>query len=771
MTRFIGREAELAQLRGLLDRARLVTLTGPGGVGKTRLALRLADELRGSYADGAWHVELSGLRDTETLAHAVASALRLAGRAGGDQLDQLADHLADRHLLLVLDTCEHLVDGCAMLSEVLLRAAPRLSVIATSREPLEVIGEHILPVAPLPAPGEEGGSAALELFADRAAAVLPGYAATEGDRAAIARLCRRLDGIPLAIELAAARLRALSVEQIAERLDDRFRLLGGARASRGRHQTLRATIAWSHDLCTGPERLLWARLSVFPADFDLESAEEVCADPPPDEGAGPSPHAGPRAAAALPAADVLDVLRRLVDKSIVLHTPTGRYRLLGTIREYGLEELDRAGERAALARRHRDHYLALLERHDLGALGPGQAGALARIRLEHANLRAALDHATASGEDGPALRLADRMIYYWISNGLIGEACHWLGKAIARGGPATPDRARATAQCAVYAAMRGDLGEARPLLAAATGVAAEVGDPECAAFVEGCAGLVAVYAGDHRAARERFERALAVHDRVGHREVFTLQFISALAGTHCLDGAFGEAEELCARSLRISDETGDRWCRSYTLWTLGSLHLLRGDLDAARAALRECLEIRRSFGEEMGLAMALDLAAGCAARTGEPERAAVLLGATGRLWRVLRTDMAGPGYALLPATAGDLARRALGRERYEAARARGAALSLDEALAVALGEDGRGPGGLGSPGAPRPAPGAAPLTRREREIAALVAEGLSNREIAERLVIAKRTADSHVEHILAKLGFRSRTQIAAWVSAEDPDGD
>ena len=308
MTRFIGRRQELSQVRDALERYRLVTLRGVGGVGKTRLALHLAVGLRRSFADGVWLAELSALRNAELLARTVAASLGLPDQAPGDPVDLLADHLAERHLLLILDTCEHLVGACAKLAEALLGAAPRLRILATSREPLDVRGEQALLISPLEVPDSDeaaAGSDAVALFADRAEAMMPGFTLTAANQQPVVQLCRRLDGIPLALELAAVRLRAMSIEQIVARLDDRFLLLGTTRSSEDRHQTLRAAIDWSHELCTAQEQRLWARLSVFPGGFDLEAAERVCAGEPLTVGA------------------LFDTLGRLVEKSIVVCNRTG----------------------------------------------------------------------------------------------------------------------------------------------------------------------------------------------------------------------------------------------------------------------------------------------------------------------------------------------------------------------------------------------------------------------------------------------------------------
>ncbi|KAB2342084.1 ATP-binding protein [Actinomadura rudentiformis] len=744
VTRFVGRKRELAQGRRLLEASRLVTLTGASGVGKTRLALRLAGEARPGYADGAWFVDLSALRDAELLAHTVAEALHVPDQSTRDRLDMLAEHLADRELLLVLDTCEHLVDACAILAEVLLRAAPRLHLLATSREPLDVLGEHTMVLPPLSLPDAEGPAAevaasdAVALFADRAAAVVPGFTLSGDELPAVARLCRRLDGIPLAIELAAVRLRALSVEQLVERLDDRFRLLGthrAQRAGRSRHQTLRAAVQWSHELCTPREALLWARLTVFPGGFDLAAAEQVCADA---EGAETG----------LPADAVYETLARLVEKSIVLREEGGRrYRMLDTLREYGSDLLAGREEVERLRRRHRDWFLGLAVRAEAEAFGADQAGRLERLMREHANLRAALDYSvTTPGEGAQATRMAAALAQFWFSAGLLGEGRLWLGKALAT--DATSDRARALCLSGLLAVLQGDLEAAEGFQAEAVPLASS--SLERAYTVE-LAGLVAFFRGDLEAARPLLAEPAPSGD------IWTMLRLPLLAALHCLTGDIDRALEYCEECQVLSAASGDQWCLAYATWVRGLAHCLRGDPQTASVEAQRTLRLMRGLNDRLGSAMALDLAAGCAGFTGSAERSARLFGAADRMWRIVGAPMFfGPAYLSLRGVVLSEVRGSLGEGGWQVFYEEGLRLSLDEAMDHALDE--------------RPGVNARgvdpwePLTRREREIAALVAQGLSNREISERLVIAKRTVDSHLEHILAKLEMASRTQIAAWVT-------
>ncbi len=401
VTAFVGRDAELATLAGLLGRARLVTLTGPGGVGKTRVALRAAASAAGRFAHGVCLVELSGLRDPELLPNAVAGCLRLPEADARSQLDTILDHLRERELLLILDTCEHMLDACAMLADVLLRCTTVVTVLATSRQPLDVPGEHMCPVPPL------AQDDAVTLFGLRATAAVPGFAVTDANRADVLRLCRRLDGIPLAIELATVRLRALPLDQLAGRLDERFRLLTGEhRPGPPHHQTLHAATQWSHDLCTPAERLLWARLSVFVGSFSTEAAEQVCSG------------------GALARLDVIETLIGLVDKSVVLRVDEGgtRYRQLDSIREFGAERLAMSGEQPALRDRHIDCYLGRAADFGTHLAGSRQADCFHELRRDHDNLRASLDYAlTVPGRDRDAARLATSLSAYWQMSGLLAE--------------------------------------------------------------------------------------------------------------------------------------------------------------------------------------------------------------------------------------------------------------------------------------------------------------------------------------------------------------
>ncbi|MCP2336402.1 ATP-binding protein [Actinomadura rupiterrae] len=751
VTRFIGRRRELAEARRVLARSRLVTLTGVGGVGKTRLAIRLATELRGDFEGGAWLVELSALRAPELLGRHVADKLGLPGQAAGDQTERLCEHLADRELLLLLDTCEHLVEGTASLVETLLRAAPRLRVLATSREPLDVMGEHNLVIPPLAVAGEggfagtvRGADDAVALFADRAEAMVPGFALTKDNRPVVARLCGRLDGIPLAIELAAVRMRTMSVEQLAERMDDRFKLLGTSRAGGDRHRTLRAAIEWSHELCTGEERLLWARLSVFPGDFDLTAAERVCG------GDG------------LPGDELFEVLGRLVEKSVVQVEQDGRrYRMLDTLREYGAERLAELGEGPRLRRRHRDHYLDLAERGREAALGTEQLGWLTRLGEENPNLRVALEYSLATPEEvATGLHLTVVLQHYWICLGMFGEARRWHERALAAHAGSPEDEAQVALDRAwiaygagMVAVQQGETDLARTLFtqAAADADGEAACAPDLRAHVVHGEGLIALFEGELEEARVRMERAREAFDRLGYRDPLALLTRPHLSTVLLLQRKEKEALALADLAARDGEATGERWCHSFALYARGAALWWLGEHGAATDDLLACLRIKERLGDQLGITLALDLLTPAPVVHGEYEQAAMLLGATEAMWRRIgAAGMYGPDYKRRRATSEHALRKRLPPERFQAAKERGARLSVAEAIALARGE-------------PAPKPERQPLTGREREVAVLVARGLSNREIADRLAVARRTVDTAVEHILAKLGLASRAQIAAWV--------
>ncbi|MFD9937413.1 LuxR C-terminal-related transcriptional regulator [Streptomyces massasporeus] len=985
-TSFVDRRGELTQGRELLARARLVTLTGPGGVGKTRLAARIAARVQRAFPDGVRFVHLSGLHDPALVPLAAADALGLHDRSAQPALDALVEQVRDRRLLLVVDNCEHLAGACARLAAALLHGTEGVRILATSRHRLGLTEEHLLEVRPLPVPDPDAdlsaadGYPALRLFADRAAAVVPGFRLTPANRASVARLCHRLDGLPLAIELAAVRMRVLDVDQLLDRLDDRYRFLTtGSPAALPRHQTLRAAVAWSHDLCTLPEQAVWARLSVLAGSFDLETAEAVCADAtpetvarrpeagghpvrlphaattrpalpsPPSEGFGAGvrardgagaggwfgggsgagdrpmdgcgfgvrtgpgssadgwfgdgsgaqvrsadgsgagvragegsgaggwfgdgsgaggrptdvsgagvragdgfgaaaragggfgagarsgdgsgasggppdgpgtgtppadgsrarvlatgssdvrhqpagssaacvqptggsgarvhPAAGPAGAAitllpppGLRTDDVLEAVAGLVDKSVLCREPGPggvRYRLLDTLRQYGLEQLRRvAGEEEAARRRQRDWMLRRAEACERGWFGPGQPETVARLRADRDNLRAALDFSlSAPGETLAGLRLAGTLWFYWHACGASREGLYWLDRALAAVPEPTRERARGLWVAGLLAAATRDFPRGHRHATEALALARALGDAAEAAHAEYVIGVIRLFGDDLPGALRHFETTVARGPVPGqHLSLVGLDQVELA----CALGFLGEPEravEVCEQALGLCERHGEQWVRSYVLRILALAHSVRRDWPRAERHGREALRLKLAVHDVIGIALTLDLLASIAAQRGAHEHAAVLLGGADRVWADIDTGRWG-SHTLnsVRRESEERAAPALGRDAFERAHRRGHALPLADLVGHALQE----------PGRPHPAEAAPPphddstvrLTRRETEVARLVAEGLANQQIADRLVIARRTAEGHVERILSKLGFSNRSQIAAWMTAQ-----
>ncbi|MFC4605933.1 ATP-binding protein [Rhodococcus kronopolitis] len=756
LTSFVGRRREVTEARRLLALSRLVTLTGIGGVGKTRLALRVATEAQRAFEDGVWLVELGEQRDPELVPDIVAAALGIRENSVLSPLQLITDLVGEQKVLLVLDNCEHLVDAVAKLAETLLRTCPELRILATSREPLLIGGETTLRVQPMTAPDpDRTGSAAglaqyeaVTLFVERATAAVPGFELTEDNQATIARICHKLDGLPLPLELAAARLRAMSADQILDRLNDRYRLLtAGSRGAPSRQQTLRMCIDWSHDLCTETERRLWRRLAVFTHGFELDGAEGVAAgDLTPD--------------------DLLDLVASLVDKSILIREePDGvvRYRLLETIREYGLERLADAGEKDDLRRRHRDWYAGLTARAEAEWIGPAQPEWITRLDREQANLRDALEYCIAEpGEAEAGLRITNAVYLFWLSRGLLGEGRRWLDRTLeAQGGAPTLDRVKALCAAAVLAGNQGDIVTGTEMVDRAREAAAALDSPEADTLVEHAAGHLAIYNGDpERAVRFLdgiLETVRGEEDRLRH--VSTLLGIAMAAA---LLGDTARATEAAEEVLAITELHQESVYRSYALYTLG-LALWQQDPSQARPLLEQGLRLSGVVDDLLGAAVCVETIAWIAADAHQFQPATVLLGGAQVLWQA-----AGNPGVMIPELRDfhdeceQRARGALGQRAFEAALRQGAGLTLDEIVAFAVGDE------------PPPAEAttrhpAAELTPREQEVADLVARGLTNRAIADQLVISQRTVQGHVEHVLSKLGFTSRAQIAAWVVEQSHD--
>ncbi|WKV70580.1 LuxR C-terminal-related transcriptional regulator [Streptomyces sp. PCS3-D2] len=752
----MGRSHDLALARLLLTRTRLLTVTGTAGIGKTRVARRAARDLQSSYPHGVCPVDLSLVRDGSLLVQVIAQALDLrcpdAGREGS-----LTEYLADRHLLLFLDNCEHLAAHCAPLVGALLAAAPDLRVLATSRHQLGVYGEHILDLRPLatpdpdrlPAPDSLPRYASVQLFAERAAAASGGFPRHHDDWTAAGLLCSRLDGIPLAIELAAAWLRVLPVRQILDRLDQCTRLPArSAPTGSARHRTLHDAIDWSFQLCTPEERRMWTELCVFHGGFGLCAVEAVCSV------AGPARH------------HALTTLAALVDKSLLIredHPDEARYRMLETIRCYGLGRLRADGREAQTRRRHLDHYRSLVADGETDWFSPRQSAWFARLHRDQANLRSAVEFAlTAPGEGEDALELVASLWSHHLGSGSLEEERHWLARALARHTAPTPERAKALWADCWLALLRGDTSTVTTRMAECLAVSEDLGHAPIRAHARQLIGLRALLLDDLSGAVASLEEALELYATAGdHGNQWTTLFLLAVA---CSLTGHPDAADRARQSLALCDSHGARWSRCYALWLIGLQAWLRSDTGEAVDALKDALRTEEPERNLLAVAQSLELLAWIAAADGSAGHSATLLGVVRALWR--RIGIARPALGRLLRHRGaceEQLRRALGAQPLEDALRAGAEMPLARGVEAALAWE---PADTSQEGGPP-----SPLTRRETEVVELLVQGLADKQIAARLVISPRTVEGHVQRILAKLDLSSRVQVVTWAVGLDPAGE
>jgi non-specific serine/threonine protein kinase len=754
-TSFVDRERERIELKRDLAMTRLLTLTGAGGTGKTRLAQEVAKELVGAYPDGVWLVQLAGLSESELVVQVVAATLGVRERPGRPLGATLAEDLRTKDVLLVLDNCEHLIEAVAGLTDELMGACPKLRVLATSREPLRVPGEVVRRVPSLPVPepkdpallSKEGLTrcAVTRLFLDRAHRRKEDSAFSEGSVSAesvpaVARVCRRLEGIPLAIELAAARTATLSVEQIEERLEDSLKLLTtGFRTADPRHRTLRATLDWSYALLSEAERVLLGRLSVFAGGWTLEAAEAVGSG----EGVGEG--------------EVLDLLSQVVDKSLVAleegDQGVMRYTMLEPLRQYAREKLRESGEEDPVQRRHAGFFLAMVEEVEPEMSGPDQEAWLKKLEREHR---------TELG-----LRLAGALSRFWSVYGP-SEGRRWLEKGLAKGG-GVPKSAlgKALYEAGWIALWQGDSDKAIALLEEGRTLFRELEDRRGVAISIANLGSALLHQGDMEGAAVLRDEVEALRGEPLDR--FTLAWLTTFLAQEALnEGDFERSDARASEAIAIYRELGDTRGTVMCHIGMGLTELARSNNERAALLFEETLRLLRGPGEKLGIAYTLLGLAGADAARGEPGRASRLWGAAEALreeigvalshWDLYGYDYEGRVSA---------ARNMLGDEgAWERAWAEGRAMTPDQAVEYALGAREGEPAPPTAPTPRKPSFVEAPddpLTRREREVAVLVGRGLTDRQISSELSVSERTVHSHVRNILSKLALSSRAQIAVWV--------
>jgi predicted ATPase/DNA-binding CsgD family transcriptional regulator len=799
LSSFVGRERELAEVYNLLGSTRLLTLTGMGGVGKTRLARRVAADVTGRFADGVWLVELGSLQDPALVLLEVAATLGIHQRSRQSLRSTLEAALRARELLLVLDNCEHLITACAELVELVLRVGPRVRVLATSREALGLAGETVCLVPPLSVPSPTRvstiqdvlSSEAGRLFVERARAATSRFPLDAPTARSIAQICQQLDGIPLALELAAARVDVLQVNQIADRLGQRLRLLvGSGRGAPLRQQSLRAAVAWSHDLLNPQERLMFRRVATFAGGWTLNAAEHVCAD---DD---------------LPVQDVLDALGGLTRKSLVVTEQLAgetRFRLLETVRAFAREQLESSREADDIRSRHASYYLDLAEASEPYLAGPQRGAYVERLDPEQDNLRAALTWSQAAGRADIALRMSGALTSFWRFKGNLAEGRRWLSQVVVYASNPTPEPnharwlARVQAGAGQLAHLQGDVAAARPLLEAAAerwrgladtlGLARVLVDLGQVAMLEGDLTLAMTHATSSvdlfRQTSDRFGLALALQDlaavvmrapgKTGYTAAQALYEEELLIYTELGDawgrglpllglgrvalglGDFVRARALFEESKATFHAAGDRRLLGFVVNRLGELARLQHDWPRAVTSYRENLTIWRDLGQPLGMAASLEGLAVAAEVWNRPAQAARLFGAAAGLreasgssvgWQT--DDSAGRARAL------ESVQRQLGDRPFAVAWADGHGRPLEQ-VDFAMTE-----AWLPPPVSEPRRKEVEPITPREREVAALVARGYSTRQIAQHLVVSERTIDNHVQHILGKLQLHSRAQIAAW---------
>ena len=676
----MGRRLLLAEIREHVGSSRVVTLVGPGGVGKTRVAVRFSEAERRSYPDGCSVVRLAEVAEPELLSLTVAEALGLQGADRPWRVDTLADYVADRTMLLVLDNCEQLLAAVGALVQELRAACPNVRFLLTSRRALRLSGEDVIVVPPLSLPEEAGAATAestahyeaVNLFVDRATSADSDFELTADNAPAVVALVRDLEGVPLAIELAAARVRVMSPGEICDGLTERLQVLTiGYRDAADRHGSLRACIAWSYQLCTDLERTFWARASVFTGGFDLDAAAAVCA------------------ADDLPAGEILDLVSALVDQSVLMAWDAGtghtRYRMHTDIRQFGLERAEKDGELHGMRERYATWYGGLVSRFEDDACGPRQPEWLRLLRLEGGNLRAALEYFMGTAEGSPAgLVMARKLDLYWSACGLLDEGRHWLELALATGAGPPQERALAMGVAARFAVFQHDRSRARELVEEGTEVASALADDLALGLVLIPSAMLAVWDGTPTAAAEQAEAAVSLLRAPSdlRAELISL-FVAGVCHGFAGDGR--QSADRHRQCIARADEFGERHMKALALTGLGEHELAAGRLPEATALFGQAIILKRELSDRMGIAVGLDSLGRVAIAEGRGERAALLLGAAERIWDVVGMSETGNLFAFAPSRSEGLqmARGILGKQQFRELFRQGSQLTLDQAVAFA----------------------------------------------------------------------------------------